>query len=191
MGLLDAFRKDEVVGAKVLVCALGAAHEELRKNDERIYKRFYPKTTSFVSTTNAEFQGVLKPGSYDIVHLLCDVDAQGSIADVAGSRMSGADLLQSCVDSGVKMLWLASDNFADPYNAGFKTKGLKLNVVLTERRLGPNFNLFLDNLLTRMTGGESFAKAWSVVSKPEGKSVQPDVPHTITSSGRGSVILRP
>ena len=35
MGLLDAFRKDEVVGTKALVCAVGAKHEDLRKNDER------------------------------------------------------------------------------------------------------------------------------------------------------------
>ena len=189
MGLLDAFRKDEVVGTKVLVCALGAQHEDLRKNDERIYKRFYPNTTSSVSTT-AELQGALKSVSYDIVHLLCDVDAQGTITDTAGSRLSGADVLQSCVDSGAKVLWIASDNFADPYNAGFKPKGMKLNVILTERRLGPNFNLFLDNLLTKTSAGESFSKAWSVVSKPEGKSVQPDVPHTITSLGRGGVILR-
>jgi len=190
MGLLDAFRKDEVVGTKVLVCMLGAQHEELRKNDERIYKRFYPNTTSVAATTIAEFKGALKQGSYDVVHLLCEVDAQGTMADGAGARISGSDVLQACVDSGVKLFWIASDNFADPYNAGFKPKGMKLNVILTERRLGPNFNLFLDNLLTKTSAGESFAKAWSVVSKPEGKSVQPDVPHTITSLGRGGVILR-
>lgn len=189
MGLLDAFRKDEVVGTKVLVCALGAQHEELRKNDERIYKRFYPNTTSSVSTA-PEFQSALKQGNFDIVHLLGDVDAQGSLTDSAGARISGTEILQSCLDSGVKVFWVGSDNFADPYNAGFKPKGMKLNVILTERRLGPNFNLFLDNLLTRTSSGESFAKAWSVVSKPEGKSVQPDVPHTITSLGRGGVVLR-
>jgi hypothetical protein len=188
MGLLDAFRKDEVVGAKVLVCALGAKHEDLRKNDERIYKRFYPATTSSVATTIAELQAALTQ-RYDIVHLLCDVDAQG-LTDTAGARMTGAELLKSCVDSGVKLLWIASDNFAEQYNAGFHPKGMKLNVILTERRLGPNCSLFIDNLLTRLSSGETFAKAWNVASKPEGKSVQPDVPHTITSLGRGSVILR-
>ena len=104
--------------------------------------------------------------------------------------MTGAELLQASVDAGVKLLWIASDNFAEQYNASFKPKGLKLNVVLTERRIGPNFSFFLDNLLTKLSAGESFAKAWNVVSKPEGKSVQPDVPHTIVSLGRGSVILR-
>jgi hypothetical protein len=191
MGLLDAFRKDEVAGSTVLVCALGTQHEELRKNDERIYKCFYPKTTSMVATTNAELQSALKQGSYDVVHLIGDVDAQGAVTDSTGGRLSGDDLLRACVDSGDKLFWFASDNPADSYNAGFKPKGLKLNVMLIERRLGPNFNLFLDNLLTRMSGGESFSKAWSVVSKPEGKSVQPDVPHTIVSAGRGGVVLRP
>jgi len=188
MGLLDAFRKDEVVGAKVLVCALGAKYEDLRKNDERIYKRFYPATTSLVANTIAELRSAMTQG-YDIVHLLADVDAQGALADPTGARMPGAELLKACVDSGVKLLWIASDNFAEQYNAGFQPKGMKLNVILTERRLGPNCSLFIDNLLTKLSSGETFAKAWNVASKPEGKSVQPDVPHTITSLGRGSVVL--
>jgi len=189
MGLLDAFRKDEVVGTKALVCALGAKHEDLGKNDERIYKRFYPATDSFVATTIAELRNVLTKG-YDIVHLLCDVDLQGALSDPTGARLPGAELLKICVDSGVKLLWIATDNFAEQYNAGFQPKGMKLNVVLTERRLGPNCSLFIDNLLTKLSAGESFSKAWNVASKPEGKSVQPDVPHTITFLGRGSVVLR-
>jgi hypothetical protein len=189
MGLLDAFRKDEVAGAKVLVCSLGQKFDDLRNSDERKYKRFYPATTSLSANTLAEIRQALAQ-NYDVVHLYCDVDAQGTIGDSAGARMTGAELLQASLDAGVKVLWIASDNFADPYNAGFKPKGLKLNVVLTERRIGPNFSFFLDNLLTKLAAGESFAKAWNVVSKPEGKSVQPDVPHTIVSLGRGSVILR-
>jgi len=190
MGLLDAFRKDEVTGTKVLVCALGAQHEDLRKNDERIYKRFYPNTTSQTVSSVGDLKGLLKQG-FEIVHLLCDVDAQGSLTDIAGAKISGAELLQTCLDSGTKLFWIASDNFADPYNVGFKPKGMKMNVILTERRLGPNCSLFIDSLLTKLSAGESFSKAWNVVSKPEGKSVQPDVPHTITSSGRGGVVLKP
>jgi hypothetical protein len=188
MGLLDAFRKDEVVGAKVLVCALGAKFDDLRRSDEKVYKRFYPATTSVSANALADIRQALGQ-RYDIVHLFCDVDAQGAIADASGVRMTGRELLQASVDNGVKVLWLASDNFAEPYNAGFQSKGFKLNVVLTERRLGPNFSFFLDNLLTKLAAGESFAKAWNVVSKPEGKSVQPDVPHTIVSLGRGAVVL--
>jgi len=190
MGLLDAFRKDEVTGTKVLVCALGSKFDDLRNADERKYKRFYPATTSVSAKTLAEVRQALGQ-HYDVAHLYCDVDAQGGIADSSGTRMTGAELLRAAVDGGVKLLWIASDNVAEPYNAGFKPKGLKLNVVLTERRIGPNFSFFLDNLLTKLAAGESFAKAWNVVSKPEGKSVQPDVPHTIVSMGRGGVVFRP
>jgi uncharacterized protein YerC len=189
MGLFDAFRKDEVVGAKVRVCGLGPKFDDLRKNDEKIYKRFYPATTATTANTVAEIRQALAQ-HYDIAHLYCDVNAQGAIADATGASITGAELLQASVDGGVKLLWLASDNFAEQYNAGFQPKGLKLNVVLTERRIGPNFSFFLDNLLTKLAAGESFAKAWGVVSKPEGKGVQPDVPHTITSLGRGGVVLR-
>jgi hypothetical protein len=189
MGLFDAFKKDEVVGTKVLVCALGGDFEGLPKKDEGTYRRFYPATTGLIATNIAEVKQAIsqKP---DVIHLFCNIDAQGSIADASGGRITAADLLQACVDSGVKLLWIASDNFADPYNAGFKPKGLRLNVILTERRLGPNFSLFLDNLLTKLAAGESFAKAWKVSSTPEGRSVQPDVPHTITSLGRGAVVLK-
>jgi hypothetical protein len=189
MGLLDAFRKDEVKGTKILLCSTGTKFADLQKSDERVYKRYYPMAASTTAATIADLKQALAQ-HYDIVHLYCDVDAQGSLADSAGTRMTGAELLQASVDAGVKLLWLASDNFAEPYNAGFKPKGLKMNVVLTERRIGPNFSFFLDNLLTKTSSGESFSKAWNVAANPEGKSVQPDVPHMITSLGRGAVIFR-
>lgn len=189
MGILDAFKKDEVTGTKVLVCAVGGDFEGLPKKDEGTYRRFYPATTALSAKTVAEVKQAIsqKP---DVVHLFCSIDAQGSVADASGGRITGSELLQACADASVKLLWIASDNFADSYNAGFKPKGFKLNVVLTERRLGPNFSLFLDNLLTRLVAGESFSKAWKVASTPEGRSVQPDVPHTITSLGRGAVVLK-
>jgi hypothetical protein len=188
MGLFDAFKKDEVVGTKVVVCALGGSFDDLPKKDEGTYKRFFT-TTGLAVTTVAELKQAIaqKP---DILHLFCRLDAQGAIADDSGAHMNGAELLQACADAGVKVLWIASDNFADSYNAGFQAKGAKINVVLTERRLGPNFSLFLDNVLTKLKAGESFSKAWKVASTPEGRSVQPDVPHTITTLGRGNVILR-
>jgi hypothetical protein len=45
-------------------------------------------------------------------------------------------------------------------------------------------------VLVKMQAGETLAKAWSVASQPEGKSVQPDVPHVISSLGRGAVVLK-
>jgi hypothetical protein len=189
MGIFDAFRKEAVTNSKVLVCQLGTSFDEPLKSDLRVYKRFYPSASSATFTTVAELRGAAAH-SYDILHVFCTVGNGGTIADASGDRISGTDLLKAATDSGVKLLWIGSDNPQEAYDAGFKTKGVKLNVVLTLRRLGSNTSLFLDNVLTKMAAGETMAKAWSVASQPEGKSVQPDVPHTISTLGRPSVVLR-
>jgi hypothetical protein len=189
MGIFDAFRKEEVNGTKVLVCQLGTTFDEPLKSDLRVYKRFYASASSATFTTVAELRGAAAH-SYDVLHVFCDVGQEGALSDASGDRITGNELLKAATDSGVKLLWIGSDNPQEVYDAGFKTKGLKLNVVLTLRRLGSNTSLFLDNLLTKMAAGETLAKAWSVASQPEGKSVQPDVPHTISSLGRGAVVLR-
>jgi hypothetical protein len=189
MGLFDSFRKEEVTGSKVLVCQLGATFDEHLKSDLRVYKRFYPAASGATFTSVAELRGAAGH-AYDILHMFCPVGADGVISDASGDRVTGTELLKTAVDSGVKLLWIGNDNPQEAYDAGFKTKGLKINVVLTLRRLGSNTSLFLDGLLGRMQAGETLAKAWSVASQPVGKSVQPDVPHTISSLGRGSVVLR-
>jgi len=189
MGLFDALRKEEITATKVLVCQLGPAFDEPMKSDLRVYKRFYQETSSNTFTSVAELLQALTQ-KYDILHLFCDVNPDGSISDATGARLSGAELLAAATDSGIKLLWIGNDNPEPAYAAGFKTKGLKLNVVLTLRRLGSNTSLFLDNLLTQMQSGQTFSKAWNIATHPEGKSVQPDVPHTISSLGRGGVILR-
>jgi hypothetical protein len=193
MGLFDSFRKEEVTSSKVLVAQLGPAqrtkYDEEQKSDLRVYKRFYPAASSATFTTVAELRGAVDH-KYDILHLFCDVGAGGVITDASGDRLSGADLLKSAVDAGVKVLWIGNDNPQENYDSGFKTKGLKINVVLTLRRLGSNTSLFLDNLLVKMQSGETLTSAWTIASHPEGKSVQPDVPHTVSHLGRGSVILK-
>jgi hypothetical protein len=189
MGIFDAFRKEEVVGSKVLVCQLGNKFDEQIKSDLRVYQRFYSSVTNSTFKSIDELKAALGQKN-DILHLCCDVDSAGDVTDGSGGRMPGNDLLNAAVDSGVKLLWLASDNLEESYNAGFKLKGHKLNTVLTLRRLGSNTSLFLDNLLAKMKAGDTFSKAWSVASQPEGKSVQPDVPHTISSAGRGGVVLK-
>jgi hypothetical protein len=189
MGLFDSLRKEEITATKVLVCQLGATFDEPFKSDLRVYKRFYPATTSSTLASIADLRTALAQ-KYDILHLFCDLNPDGSISDPSGLRIAGADLLSTAVDANTKLLWIGNDNPQSAYDIGFKTKGLTLNVVLTLRRLGSNTSLFLDNLLTQMQSGQTFSKAWTVATHPEGKSVQPDVPHTISSLGRGAVILR-
>jgi hypothetical protein len=193
MGIFDSFRKEEVTGSKVLVGQLGTGRgtkfDEELKSDLRVYKRFYPAASGATFTSVAELRGAAAH-KYDILHLFCEVDASGVIADASGDRITGSELLKAAVDSGVKLLWIGNDNPEGAYDAGFKSKGLKINVVLTLRRLGSNTSLFLDSVLVKMQAGETLAKAWSVASQPEGKSVQPDVPHVISSLGRGAVVLK-
>ncbi|MEY2396509.1 MAG: hypothetical protein QOF94_2854 [Acidobacteriaceae bacterium] len=194
MGLFDSFRKEEVTNSKVLVCQLAGADlrpkfDEQVKSDLRVYQRFYPSASSAMFTTVAELRGAVGH-QYDILHLFCELSATGAVSDASGDRITGTELLKGAVDSGIKLLWIGNDNPQEAYDAGFKTKGIKINVVLTLRRLGSNTSFFLDNLLTKMAAGETLSKAWSVAANPEGKSVQPDVPHTISSLGRGNVVLR-
>lgn len=189
MGLLDAFRKEEVTPTKVLVCQLGSDFDESFKSDLRVYKRFYPTASSTTFTSVADLRAALTQ-KYDILHLFCDLTPDGSIADPSGARIPGAELLAAAADANLKLLWIANDNPQAAYDAGFKTKNLKLNVILTLRRLGPNTSLFLDNLLTQMSTGQTFSKAWTIATHPEGKSVQPDIPHTISHLGRGAIVLR-
>jgi hypothetical protein len=193
MGIFDAFRKDEVTGTKVLVCQFGPdlkpKFDEPLKSDLRVYQRFYPSASSAMFTSVAELRGAVGH-QYDILHLFCDVGESGVISDASGDRIGGTELLKAAADSGVKLLWIGNDNPQPAYDAGFKAKGLKINVVLTLRRLGSNTSFFLDNLLTKMAAGETLSKAWNVAANPEGKSVQPDVPLTISWLGRGTVVLR-
>ncbi len=197
MGIFDAFRKEEITGTKVLVGQFAVGQgtgvqlkfDEELKSDLRVYKRFYPAASGASFTTVAELRGAASH-PYDILHLFCAVGKDGSISDASGDRIAGTELLKLAADSGVKLLWIGNDNPQEAYDAGFKTKGLKINVVLTLRRLGSNTSLFLDNLLAKMQAGDPLSKAWSVASQPAGKSVQPDVPHTISSLGRGGVVLR-
>jgi hypothetical protein len=191
MGVFDSFRKEEVTGTRVLVgqlgSGLGTKFDEPLKSDLRVYKRFYPAASGATFTSVAELRGAVGH-KYEVLHLFCDVGDGGVITDSSGDRITGTELLKAAVDAGVKLLWIANDNLGKAYEAGFKTKGLKINVVLTLRRLSSNTSLFLDNLLTRMAAGETFSNAWNA-AQPTGKSVQPDVPHTISWLGRGSVVL--
>ncbi len=189
MGLFDAFRKEEITATKVLVCQLGTNFDEPLKSDLRVYKRFYPATTNSTFTSIAELRNALTQ-NYDVLHLFCEITPDGAIADPSGARMTGAELLSAAADASTKLLWIGNDNPQPAYDAAFKTKAIKMNVVLTLRRLGSNTSLFLDNLLTQMSTGQTLSKAWDIATHPEGKSVQPDVPHTISSLNRGAVILR-
>ena len=73
-GILDLFRrnKDEIHGARVLVCALDDRFADLVREDSEIYGRYYRPTTLIILPS---IQALLArtEQQYDIVHLMCDV----------------------------------------------------------------------------------------------------------------------
>jgi len=189
MGLFDSFRKEEVVGTKVLVCATDARFSAQINSDSQQYKRLYPATTAIVFSGIAELMQAIAQ-KYDIVHVLADVSREGHIGDNGGKTVSGAQLMEACCSADVKVLWMASDNKTENYGKGFDGRGKKVNLLLTLRRLGPYFTLFLGNLLEKASAGEAFGKAWNDLNPQGGDSVQPDTPECLFVMGRGKVVLR-
>jgi hypothetical protein len=190
MGLFDAFRKDEVTASKALVGSLDASFADWLKMDTGVYKRFYPATTSTAFTDLSQLTGAIGQ-KYDIVHLLCNVTADGAIVDGSGSKISGTDLVKKCVEADVKLLWIASNNPSDAYIKGFNTRGQKINIVMVKDRRGPFFAPFLTNLLAKMSGGESMPNAWNQLNPQVPSSVHPDAPDAIFVAGRGAARLKP
>jgi hypothetical protein len=189
MGLFDSFRKEEVVGTKVLVCALDARFSALMNSDNQQYRRLYPATTA---TTFAGMQqlteAIAQP--YDVVHLYVDVSPDGKISDSSGTSLTGTQLIDAGCAANVKLLWIASDNKAENYSRNFDARGKKINLVQTIRRLGPYFPLFLGNLLEKISAGESVPKAWEDLNPKGGDSVQPDTPECLFVSGRKVVLKK-
>ena len=62
MGILDLFRKDEVVGTKVLVCTIDHQFAELVNEDAAIYERRYPATTKAIFSGLGELMEAVERG---------------------------------------------------------------------------------------------------------------------------------
>jgi len=187
MSILSLFRKkDEVVGAKVLVCASGSRFAELLKADTEVYRRYYPATTA---TTFVNIDELMKAvtQSYDVVHLLCEISPRG---EIDGSKITGTQLIERCSASNVKLLWIASSNAAEGYIKGLEARGQRLNLVMTINRRDPKFSNFLENLLARMVQGDAMPVAWNALCPQVPGSVHQDSPEAIFFAGRGGVRLR-
>ena len=193
LGIRDLFSKsgqDKVVDAKILVASLDPKFLELTKVDSNCYSQFYHTPTVVVCEGIQELLGKIGKG-YDIVHLFCDVSPDGTITDNHGAKIVGTTLIQSCCNSDVKLLWVASENKAEGYIKGFKAAGNRLNLVMTVSRNGSKFPLFLEKLLSRMSMGETMPTAWVSISPQSPKDPrQQDSPGCILSAGRGGVKLR-
>jgi len=193
LGSRDLFKKrvrDEVVGTKILVASLDPKFAELANADCRCYSQFYPTPTESVFESAQELFAAIGRG-YDVVHLFCEVTSQGNITDVQGQETAATSLIESCSDSDVKLLWLASENKSAGYIKGFKAARKPLNLVLTLDRRGSRFSNFLENLLRKMSAGDTMPVAWvSLASQNPNDPRNQDGPACIFAAGRGGVRLR-
>src|SRR5215469_6868178 len=190
MSILDLFRnkKDEVYGAKVLVCAVDSRFDDLLKEDSEIYGRYYRATTTAVLPSIQALLGRLEQ-KFDIVHLIADVTEAGTIRDASGHEITGTELIQRCCDHEVKLLWAASDNPPERYIKGFGARGKHLNLVMTLKRKGPNFPSFLQKMLSRMAYGDTMPIVWNDICPQIPRSEHKDAPESIFFAGRGGVRL--
>jgi hypothetical protein len=188
MSILDFLRKDEVRGAKVLVCALGRHFEGILNTDSEVYGRHYRATTTAVLPSIRNLLDELEK-RYDIVHLITAISGDGTIKDDNDMEITGTEIIQRCCDHDVKLLWSASDNPAEGYIRGFRAKGKRLNLAMTINRKGSDFCTFLQQLLSRMADGDTMPTAWNDLCPQIPGSDHPRAPETIFFAGRPAVRL--
>jgi hypothetical protein len=193
LGIRELFKKreqDQVVGTKVLVASLDPKFAEVASADRACYSQFYPAPSQFAFENVQELFAAISKG-YDVVHLFCDVTSYGNITDVQGQETAATGLIQKCTESDVKLLWVASENKAEGYIMGFKAAQKPLNLVLTLDRKGSRFSDFLQNILRKMSAGETMPAAWVSVSPQSSNDPRnQDAPTCIFAAGRGAVRLR-
>jgi hypothetical protein len=191
MGLLDRLlgpkRKAQTNPSRILVCAIGDEFAERLADDAAVYERIFTAAEVRLLSSPAEFFTALRNGRFDVAHVFCEVSAGGYIA---GGPSSGADVVQACVDEDVSLLWIASDNPAEGYIAGFPAPKGPLNMVMTLNRRGPSFTRFLGELLSRMTQGEGMGSAWNAMAPQIPGADHPDTPETIAAMADPRLRLR-
>jgi hypothetical protein len=180
-----------IVGnTNVLLCTLDIRFHELLMTDAVIYSGFYTRTTSTVLRSLRDLLAAIDKG-YDIVHLFSFVSPAGMITDDTGNAIDGVSLIQRCYNSGVKLLWIASDNKADTYIKHFKAPGIPINLVMTIDRRGSRFTSFLQALLFRLSQGEAMSGAWVALSPQSPRDPKhQDLPVTVLAVSQGALRFR-
>lgn len=185
---LFAKRAEEIItDSKVLVCSLDPRFRDAFEVDLAVYLRHYRNVNAVPCSTIEGLRGTL--AGYDIVHLFCNISPDGAPVDWTHATLTGSDLINRCCKRDVKVLWIANENSADAYIKGFRAIGKPLNLVMTVCRNGMGFSKFLENLLSRISSGETLPVAWaSLVPQADGPW-QRDLPGCIFFAGRGGVKL--
>ena len=194
-------RRAEVVnGTRVLVASLGrVAGGGLEDEDAGVYAEFYRRVRVFKALDADGLTDAVGSGDYDVLHLFCEMDANGRLVAGDDSRLKGGKLLEACRKGDVKVLFLAQDNPVEYYSLAFldrdNPRGLGLNLVLTMERKGGLFGGFLRGLLQRTSAGASLPVAWvalapQIPNPPPGTQLE-EQPGLLLRPDRGGARLLP
>jgi hypothetical protein len=184
-----AARGGAIRDPKILVCSLGDKPlAGIGDTDVTIYSRYSRRVDATKAEGVSELIKVIGQG-YGVVHLYAEINADGYLTDGRGAALKGSELLEACRQSGVALLFFASDNPPANYEKAFgplpeRPGGDGMNVVWTLKREGDKFTYFLDELLKRMAAGESMPLAWVHIA-PQGQGPWMDkLPETVYLTNR-------
>jgi hypothetical protein len=179
----------QVVGeSRVLVCALDSRFRESLDADSAVYLRHYRRTEAALFSGIGDLLRAIELG-YDIIHLFSPLAPGGLLSDASAATLLGSDLIEKCCERDVKLLWIANDNKPDDYVKGFRAVGSPLNLIMTISRNKTYFGDFLENLLFRMSGGETLPIAWTALAPQAQGLWQECLPSCIFFAGRADVRL--
>jgi hypothetical protein len=175
-----------VTPTKVLVSAVGAENRlhSMAVSDGAIYSKHYSNVTLAPVDSLDSLIDKIKTDGFDIVHVLLNVNADGAVDQTPAGR-----ILRACADTGVRLIFFASENSPEVYTSHFQSANIDL--VMTIDRKEEKFLTFLDSLLQKMTSGKTVPSAWiELAPQTEHASEHEDVPSCIFAVGRGSVVLQ-
>ncbi|MET0649020.1 MAG: hypothetical protein ABW208_20620 [Pyrinomonadaceae bacterium] len=193
-------RAEVVNGTRVLVASLGrVAGGGLEDEDAAVYSEFYRRVKVLKALDADGLTDAVGSGDHDVLHLFCELDANGRLVAGDDSRLKGGELLEACRKGDVKVLFLAQDTPVEYYSLAFidrdSPRGLGLNLVLTLDRKGGLFGRFLRGLLQKMSAGATMPMAWvalapQIPNPPPGTQLE-EQPVLIVRPDRGGVKLLP
>src|SRR5205809_459322 len=185
MAILNWFGRDEVIGSRVLVCALDPRFDDLLKADSQIYSKFYTFTDLKICSNIQQLNHLMNQ-SFDLIHLFAEVSSEGLVISSNGECITGTQLIAACCGANVKVLWLANDNEPEGYVKGFNVRKKRINLVMTIHRNGSKFPDFLEKLLSRMAYGDTMPVAWADLAPQVRRGLaHKDLPDCIFYAGRG------
>jgi hypothetical protein len=177
-------------GSRVLVCGFDPRFKVLADSDARIYSRYFPNVETRFFDSVADLLTAVREYC-GVIHLFCSLSPVGDFLNVSGATISGTRFIEECCKQGVKLLWVANGNPSDSYVKGFHAAGKPINLIMTLERHEGNFSQFLEELIRRVSSGQTMPVAWVSLAPQTKGQWQHALPECIFFAGNPSVKLLP